>query len=145
VVASAAKTAAICPAAGAVLSESGGSLVLFEAVTDEGNCSWSVACRREGTPALTMLGREQLVNKYDESWASPQLAEVIAAGAGVVRFEGSGLKLALFICGQNNVPQADAGTALLKGTPPSFWSSGALASVFNGEWIMLNPARRPVP
>jgi hypothetical protein len=93
--------------------------------------------------ALTMLRREQLVNTFDEYWAFPLLAEVIAAGAGVIRFEGSGLKLVLFICGENNVPQAATRTAFLKRTPLALRRSGALAGVFGGEWVMLNPAHRP--
>ena len=143
VVASSGKTVAACPVAGQVLTASGGIPVVFEAVTVEGTCSWFVASERDGTPALTMLRREQLVNTFDEYWAFPHLAEVISAGAGVIRFEDSGLKLVLFICGENNVPQATTRTAFLKKTPLALRRRGALAEAFSGEWIMLNPAHRP--
>src|SRR5205823_1311570 len=120
-----------------------GMPVVFEAKTEDGNRSWFVAYLRDRTPTLTMLRRTQLVNRFDEYGAFPHLAEVIAAGAGVIRFEGSSLKLVLFICGENNVPQARTRPAFLKRTPIALRRNGVLADAFSGEWIVLNPAHRP--
>jgi hypothetical protein len=137
------KYVAACPSAADLLGVSRGAPVVFEALAEGGTESWFIAYRREGVPTLTMLRREQLVFTAHQYDAFPDLAEVIANGEGVIRFEGSGLTLVLFLCGENNVPQAARLASVLQEVPAHLQADGSISRILSGEWILLNPAHRP--
>jgi hypothetical protein len=143
VVLAAGKIVAACPSAESVVTASCGAPVVFEAVADEGTKSWFIAYQRENLPTVTMLRREQLVFTADQYAAFHDFGEVIAREGGVIRFESSGLTLVLFLCGENNVPQAVGAASILQHAPAHLQTDGSLSRILSGEWVLLNPAHRP--
>lgn len=130
------------PAAEAVLAASGGTPVLFEAESDGGDYAWLLVRQGNGGPAETVVRERQLLYRSGEVADMTRLAGVIASGAGVIDFEGTDLRLVLFICGENNLLQPDAGPSVLRAVSDDQQAAGP-EEVVGGTWAVLNPAHKP--
>lgn len=136
-------TLASPPQPRAVLDASGGTPVLFEVAAEGGDRSWLLAHRGHSSPQAVVLRRRQLVERFDDHEGFGRLAEAVAAGAGVISFEGTDLRLVLFICGENNLPAPDAARSVLKRMPGDPGRADRLTNLLAGPWLMLNPAHAP--
>ncbi len=101
----------------AVLEASAGTPVLFEVDAGGGDRSWLLAYGGRSGPQVALLRRRQLVEKFDHYEGFGLLTDAIAAGAGIVTFEGTHLRLVLFICGENNLLAPDAARSVFRRVP----------------------------
>lgn len=135
-------TAYEAPSAEAVLAASRGTPVLFEAETEGGDYAWLLVQHRERGPAQTVLRERQLLYRSGQEADMTRLAGVVASGAGVIDFVGTDLCFVLFICGENNLLQPDAGPSVLRAAPGGDEGAG-LEEVVGRTWAVLNPAHKP--
>lgn len=128
------------PEPGAVLAASGGTPVLFEAVGEGGDRPWLLAHDQCGAPRQAVLRRRQLAQRFSDDEGFRLVAGAVAGSAGVINFEGAGLRLVLFICGENNSLDPYGPRSVLKGAADGPTGADDLREVLGGPWVMLNPA-----
>jgi len=127
------------PTAKSILRSSRNTPVMFESASG----AWLLAHVAGGAEILTALRGEQIVARYDDWDAFPEVVDVIADGCGVLSLGDGPLNLVLFICGENNLLQSATRVSVFKSPPSSQARSQELSQILGGPWIALNPAHSP--